>query len=194
MRGFFLFFLTHRQIGHIGFFFLIVRIDPSVSPQLCDMIDFTALHDCSEPNFVGLPIIEFLPTSDVLEYKTFELLDGRLRGSIILKAGKKWLKMPIRPVDASTQFWEETKAATVQGVATDLKIQGLLPMQSPQIQAQLDDMERQKFIVRTQDVNGRTFVFGSIKFPLNFSSVWSSTRGFYTIEWKSKQPQKAIGY
>lgn len=158
------------------------------------MTDFTALYDCSEPNLVGLPIIEFVPVGGIDLFKTFELTDGRLRGTIALKPFFRWYKMPIRPLDADKQFWEESGSVTVQGNPTDEKIQGLLPMQSPQIQAQLDDMERQKFIVRIEDITGRKFVLGSPNFPLRFSSSWSSARGYHTVEWKGKQLQKGVGY
>ncbi len=158
------------------------------------MTDFTALYDCSEPNLVGLPIIEFIPVQGVASFKTFELSDGRLRGAITLNAYFAWYKMPIRALDADKQFWEETSGLTNQGQTTDEKIQAILPMQSPAVQAQLDNMERQKFIVRIETHTGQKFVLGSVKFPLRFSSSWSSARGYHTVEFKAKQIQKAIGY
>jgi hypothetical protein len=150
--------------------------------------------DCSQPNVVGLPTVEYISTVGIDTFKIFELSDGRLRGTISLKPYLKWLSMPLRPLDSDKQFWDENGSLTAQGNLFSAKVQGILPMMSPQIQSQLDDMERQTFIVRIQDLAGRKFVLGSVKFPLHFTSSWNSAKGFHTVEWAGKQPHKAIGY
>jgi hypothetical protein len=158
------------------------------------MIELMALVNCDDLNIAGCPIIEYCPIIGLSAFQVFELTDGRLRGTIAFQPYFKWFRMPIRPLDPEKQLWAETPNSTAQGKTTDTRIEGIFPTTSPQIQSELDDMERQRFVLRVENAAGQKFVLGSPNFPLQFKANFSTARGFHTIEWYGKQLHKAIGY
>jgi hypothetical protein len=158
------------------------------------MVELMTLVNCDDLNVAGLPIIEYCPIIGVSSFQVFELGDGRLRGTIAFRPYYRWFRMPIRPLDPDKQLWVETPTTTAQGNATDTRISGIFPTNSARIQSELDDMERQRYIVRIENAAGQTFLIGSMNFPLQFKANFSTARGTHQLEFFGKQQHKAIGF
>ena len=114
-------------------------------------------------------------------------------GSVALQAGYTWEKLSERYAEPEKRYWEENVSLnTAQGDIYDNRMVDILPGIDGISQFELDDNQRNSFIVRFEDQSGRKFIVGSPQFPLKFKANYNSSRGFYQTEFTGRQLHRAL--
>jgi hypothetical protein len=149
--------------------------------------------NCESLNIVGLSLIEYVSVRALSSFQVFRKTDGNLGGTIALQNGHNWQNLSTRYTDADKRYWTESpNLNAAQGDSFDNRIVDLLPGISSDVQWELEDMQRDRFIVRFEDASGRKFILGSPNFPLRFKSSYDSKQALHQTEFFGNQPHKAL--
>lgn len=129
-----------------------------------ELQDIQAL--CGTANVGGLSVVEYVETERVDSFNQALGSDGTVKSVVVLKSGD-WFKMPVLFAEKS---FSETQQDTDQGTTFDQRVEGDLPLHTPDIADQLDQMSRRRFLVRLSDRSGQRWVGGTLEQPFRFSA------------------------
>jgi hypothetical protein len=133
-----------------------------------ELQDIEAL--CGTANIGGLSVVEYVEVERVDSFEQRLGSDATQKQVVVLKTGD-WLRMPIL---FSEKMLSESQSSTDQGEVFEQRVEGDLPMHTPAIADQLDQMARHRFLVRLTDRSGQKWIGGTMEQPFRCSSSLST--------------------
>lgn len=149
--------------------------------------------NCESVNIVGLAVIEFISARRVSSFHMYPRLDGSYSGSVTLQQGYSWKVLSEMHIDADKRYWQEgVLQNAAHGDITENKVFDIISEKTDFTRVELDDMQRDKFLVRFTTQNGDKFLLGDMNYPLSIKIDHSSKTANYPAEFSNQQPHKAL--
>jgi hypothetical protein len=161
------------------------------------MESLSILQNCGELNVAGILLVEYIPTSEVLDISGLYLLqNGNYAGTMVLASGTSWLQLPIYTLNAERQLYTETANQDAHGTTYSAELQGFVNGNTPAMEKLLDKMGKhwRTYLLRLTDANGQVWLVGSLEYPFRFKSNYSSREAAHSITFYAKQPHKKRGW
>lgn len=156
----------------------------------------TGLTSYCEINRGGLRSLEYIPIHQIDRAASREIISpaGVWLFALSFTSGE-WLSMPYLPRE---DVWQEQLDRNLQGESYTQRISGTLSGLRPDASRELQQMERMRFVVKLTDKNGRTWLIGSLRHGLSFTTTKTSgaTNGLnnYFFEFQGAQLYPAPSY
>jgi hypothetical protein len=164
------------------------------------MSDLTGISGfCGSANLPGFTTLKYLPVAwlDTDEYEEIISAGNFQKGIIPSLGGAAWLTMPFVPI--REDGWSQGSRRTEQGNEYAQQVSGLLRNMRPAVDAELELMERHRFLVHLTDRNGKNWLIGRQWEPLEFrceADLASRTGGLnsYRFRFEGITTKRAFGY
>lgn len=140
---------------------------------------------------VGLVSVEYLRIGDIASFEMFKhQLGGFWMGNILLVQDAGWKRLTEVFLEADRRVWKETNVSTpTQGNAYENRVTDVVTYFNP---VELEKMERDRFLLRVEDVNGRKWLIGQQNFPLHFKADYSSQSALYECAFFGKISSRTL--
>lgn len=165
------------------------------------MSDLTGISSfCGSANMPGYLTLKYLPISWLADGEYEEIVTGagnfqkEIDPSL---GGAEWLTMPFVPI--RDDFWRQGSRDTAQGREYPQEVAGIMRNLRPEVEAELLDMERHRYLVHITDNNGKNWLIGRLHEPLTFScESESGSKGGglngYSFRFEGVTSRRAVGY
>lgn len=152
-------------------------------------------HLCSmncEITVVGLVRIEYVSTRGISAFQLYPKADGSYGGSVALKNGWAWKTLAEKFIESDKRIWELTVTSNAgQNDIFDNKVSDIAEKEAF-TGFELDDMQRDRFLVRFETQNGEKYLVGTMNQPMRFKQTTNSNRATYALEFLNQQSHKAL--
>lgn len=162
-------------------------------------MSLTSISDfCKESNLSGILSFEYAPI-DYIDAAAYEMIisdTNNWQYEIPFGVGG-WLTAGVL-INPRKKLWTETQRANPQGPTWEQLVSGVTPKLRPAVNQQFEMMAHRQFILRITDLNGQTWIVGTLHEPFEFSAnATSGNNGAanqYEISFRSINSKRAIGY
>lgn len=155
---------------------------------------------CGQANLPGLATLKYLPIDwiDAGEYEEYISSTHNFQKAIVPSlGGEQWLTMPFFATRGDG--WQQGSRQTEQGIEYPQDVSGLLRNLRPEVEGELETMERHRFLVHLTLRNGKNLLVGRLHEPLDFraeSDSGSRNAGLngYSFRFSGATSRRAYGY
>lgn len=164
------------------------------------MNDLTGISGfCGTANLPGFSTLKYLPVAWLAAGEYEEIVSsGNLQKEIVPSLGLAvWLTLPFVPI--REDGWAQGSTRTDQGAEYQQVVSGILRNMRPAVDAELEIMERHRFLVHLTDRNGQNWLIGRQWEPLQFrceAELGGQTGGLnsYRFRFEGVTTKRAFGY
>lgn len=118
----------------------------------------------------GYLSFKFIPSSDIAVFP--QIINHTVQNAgIILKPGKSWYQ---GYATSETLIFSDEPEKTANGTSFNLKVNGFVPGDKPELTNLLYEMEHLHFLVLLTDTRSKLKIIGSTTYPLEFKAAFSS--------------------
>lgn len=147
-------------------------------------------------NLSGLLQIQYAPVSwiDLNTYRPIINTSNNFQYNILFNTGD-WLSAPIL---SKSGKWVENQNRSIQGKYYDTVVSGIMPNMNAAALLEMQQMADYEFILKLEDISGRSWILGTPNNPFLFSS--SGTSGdngslkHHAIQFEAKLLKKTHGF
>ncbi len=153
-------------------------------------------HYCPTSNRGGFHTLEYAPIHWISSnaFEPLATAQGNWLYNILFTTGT-WLKAPLLP---KKRAWDEQSRSNAQGPWYAQQLEANTPKLRPTVTAELERMEKMRFLLKIEDKNGQPWILGSLEAPFEFkadaSTGNSGDLNYYALRFSCSTPHRARGF
>lgn len=163
------------------------------------MSDLTGIASFCDGNLPGFATLKYVPVKWLADGEYEEIIyNGNFQLPINPSlGGAEWLTLPFEPIKGDG--WKQDSRRTSDGMEYPQTVGGIIRNVRPEVDAELMNMERHRFLIHLTDQNSKQWLIGREHEPLVFSCE-AATGGrsgglnSYTFRFTGTTTKRAFGY